>query len=154
MKRLASMLILALAAVAAPTAASAHAPDIRIAGYQFAYEALFEEGGVAGYISAPLQPPIHIGGAASTNGGAGTSIDDSIGGIANTDRIAHTFTECTSACNTATGSSAGAAFDIALAPGATVPFRTVSGGRMLEERLYTFMCTVHPWMRGEISVSA
>lgn len=152
MKRLATVIALSIAALAAPTAASAHTPDFRITGFQFTYEALFEDGGVAGYISAPLLPPTHIGGAASTNGGASTSTDSGIGDISNTDRIAHTFTECTGDCATANGSFDGAAFDVAVAAGAKAPFSTI-GNVPLQARLYTFMCKIHPSMRGEISVS-
>lgn len=151
MKRLAAMLVLALGALGAPTAASAHAPDFRIAGFQFAYHVLFEEAGVAGYISVPNAPPVHVEGAASTNGGASANTDEGIGDLINTDRVPHTFTECTAACDTANGTFAGADFDIELAPGTTSGFSTI-GNVPLESRLYTFMCKVHPYMRGEVSV--
>lgn len=151
MKRLALIAALAVSALGAPTTASAHGPDFQIAGFQYLYVTLFENIGVAGYVNVPLAPPVHIGGAASNNGGARSSVDDQLGTLSNQDRVPHTFTECTAACDTAVGSSAGARFDIALPAGAVVDF--LEGADPLAAGDYTFMCTVHPYMRGEFQIT-
>lgn len=132
--------------------AQAHAPNIQITGYQYFWIAEFE-GGHGGMLGVPSVGPQRIPEGIPAIEPMSANLEEGIADIVNRDALPHTFTECNVGCNTASaGAGTDPAFDIQVAAGATAAF-ALRAGHQLEAKTYTFFCTVHPFMRGEIRVS-
>lgn len=146
------------AVLASVAPAQAHSPTIQIAGYQYLWIAEFE-GGHSGKIGVPLVGPVDLGGVELPGIEPLTAnLEEGIGDVVNNDPVPHTFTECNVGCDTASaGAGDDPAFDIELDAMSSSAFRmrpNLDGSpRALEAGTYTFFCKVHPFMRGEISVS-
>ena len=115
--------------------ASAHAAW-HILAFQYATAGV---DGVAsgGYLNTPAGPiPITEG-----------VVDDGIGSIANRDPVNHSFTECTSSCDTSAPSSAGARFDITLGSNTSAPGQAIDLLNSLfegQEGEWIVFCRFHP----------
>lgn len=130
------LLVLALVVpLASLTPASAHF-DFHILGYQFVWNDSFEIG-TTGWVGTPAGP-IKVG---------PVPVNDGLASVTNRDQEMHTFTECTSACETANPIAVNPRFDVELLPGANVDLPELFGaGRIV------FFCRVHTWMRGEVNL--
>jgi hypothetical protein len=145
------------AVLASVAPAQAHSPTFQIAGFQYLWMAEFE-GGHAGKLGVPVVGPQDVDAEAPGIEPASASLEEGIGDIVNNDPLAHTFTECNVACDTAVaGAGADPAFDIAVPSVSSAQFTlraNIDGSpRQLEAKTYTFFCKVHPFMRGEVVVS-
>lgn len=140
------------AVLASVAPAQAHSPSIQIAGFQYLWTAEFE-GGHAGMLGVPVVGPQRIEAELPGIEPMSANLEEGIGDVTNLDALPHSFTECNVACDTlAPGAGADPAFDIQLAGGASTSFR-LRPNHQLQAKTYTFFCTVHPFMRGEIRVS-
>lgn len=140
-RRFATIAVLAALAALTVRPAAAHS-TWTISGYQYtAVDGFtFMPGGYVGVPSGPV--PISEGVA-----------DDGFGEITNRDPIPHTFTQCTSACETSVGKADGARFDIRLEAGASATAAQIDALNSLPAGTYVIMCTVHPFMRAKVRVS-
>lgn len=143
----------ALGSIGGLTPAQAHAPTFQIAGFQYFWTTLVEDGGHANYIGTPVAPiPINQVGGLPFGNGPSLSPEEAIDSVQNVDRIAHTFTECTGGCDGTSPSSIGSVFDIALDPAQTKVF-TLKPTKEWQDRTYVFFCTVYPFMRGSFEMN-
>lgn len=137
----AAALVAAVVPLLVGAPASAHTPDIQIAGFQYFFSVgeIPPQGGTTGYLGTPAGP-------AEVGEPMSISEEEGLGTLINRDQVPHTFTECTSACDTAAGSSAGARFNVEVNAGASKALPDLAAGT------YEFMCNTHKWMRGRIVV--
>lgn len=164
MKRFIAAFVLASTALTpmlATQTASAHAPTWGIAGGQYFWYSLVEEMGHGNTVNTPAgsvdisetESPIPVGNGASV--GADDANDMF---VQNFDRLDHTFTHCTSACDGPTPvSGVDAIFDATLASGASAQVTTPDPvtGELPEwtPGTYQFFCKVHTWMRGSFQIT-
>ncbi len=139
------LVVIVFAPLFVPGPAAAHA-DWRITGLQ--YTATELGGGVptTGYVGNP---------AAVFPAGEPWS-DDGIGSITNLDPEPHTFTECTSGCDTTTAGFADARFDVLVGVGQSVSGpELASVNDLFESTTGTLIiaCRFHPFMRAAVELN-